>query len=80
MTLVRARLFRLPDWTVEPAGDETEGLAETPADLGVRRSAGYGSSLPTRVLMVLPSARPATFVCTAFITAPICFLSVAPSS
>src|SRR5256886_5278547 len=34
----------------------------------------------TSALSVLPSARPATFTCNAFITAPICAFELAPTS
>ena len=34
----------------------------------------------TSALSVLPSVRPATFACNAFITAPICAFDVAPTS
>ena len=40
----------------------------------------YGNSLPTRVLIVLPSARPAALAWTALTTGPMSFLLLAPSS
>src|SRR5580704_9375529 len=39
-----------------------------------------GSNLPTKVLIVLPSERPAALACTALMTAPMSFLPVAPNS
>ena len=45
-----------------------------------KSNSAQGSNLPTRELMVLPSARPAALACTALMTGPMSFLPVAPSS
>lgn len=47
---------------------------------GSKSGGTQGSNLPTRELMVLPSARPAALACTALMTGPMSFLPVAPNS